>query len=62
MPAYLSSVTLSDRLRRWWNPGKWRDEHPEPSDGEGFDDTEQRLIERRSAQQQEHPPYTLGDR
>jgi len=29
-------MTLRDRIRRWWNPGKWRDEHPEVSDGEGF--------------------------
>jgi hypothetical protein len=29
-------VKLSDRVRRWWNPGKWRDAHPEVSDGEGF--------------------------
>ena len=27
---------LRDRIRRWWNPGKWRDEHPEVSGGEGF--------------------------
>jgi len=32
-------MKISDRLRRWWNPGKWADEHPETSeisDGEGF--------------------------
>lgn len=29
-------MKLSDQVRRWWNPGKWRDEHPEVSDGEGF--------------------------
>ena len=27
-------MTLRDRIRRWWNPGKWRDTHPEISDGE----------------------------
>jgi hypothetical protein len=28
-------MRLSDRIRRWWNPGQWRDDHPEgPSDGE----------------------------
>jgi hypothetical protein len=32
----VSEVTLRDRIRRWWNPGRWRDEHPEVSDGEGF--------------------------
>jgi hypothetical protein len=29
-------VPLSDRIERWWNPRKWRDEHPEYSAGEGF--------------------------
>jgi hypothetical protein len=27
-------VKLSDRVRRWWRPAKWRDEHPNDSDGE----------------------------
>jgi len=36
-------VKLSDRIRRWWSPAKWRDEHLEVSDREGFAlDTEQR--------------------
>lgn len=39
-------MKLSDRIRRWWNPGKWRDEHPEVSEGEDFFDAEQRLTER----------------
>jgi hypothetical protein len=39
-------VTLPDRIRRWWNPGKWRDEHLEISDGEGFAlSAEQRLAD-----------------
>jgi hypothetical protein len=29
-------MTLGDRLKRWWAPAKWRDEHPEISDGDGF--------------------------
>jgi hypothetical protein len=29
-------MTLSDRIKRWWAPAKWRDEHPEISDGDGF--------------------------
>jgi hypothetical protein len=33
---YASPVKLSDRIRRWWSPAKWRDEHPEVSEGEGF--------------------------
>ena len=36
-------MKLSDRIRRWWSPAKWRDEHPEVTDGEGFAlDAEQR--------------------
>jgi hypothetical protein len=59
-------VTLRDRIRRWWSPAKWRDEHPEVSDGEGFAlDAEQRLTDTvdtgdlvakaREAQLQERP-------
>lgn len=29
-------MQLRDRIRRWWSPAKWRDEHPEVSEGEGF--------------------------
>jgi len=37
-------MKLSDRIRHWWSPAKWRDEHPEVSGGEGFAlDAEQRL-------------------
>lgn len=44
MPAIVLPMKLSDRIRRWWSPAKWRDEHPEVSDGEGFAlDAEQRL-------------------
>ena len=36
-------MRLRDRIRRWWSPAKWRDEHPEISEGEGFaHDAEQR--------------------
>jgi hypothetical protein len=31
-------VKLSDRLRRWWNPAQWRDDHPAIGDGEGYKD------------------------
>ncbi|HKD93790.1 MAG TPA: hypothetical protein VKB43_03680 [Gaiellaceae bacterium] len=54
-------MTLRDRLRRWWNPGKWRDEHPEVSDGEGFYDAEQRLAERTVAESGEFSTYDPGD-
>jgi hypothetical protein len=37
-------MKLSDRIKRWWAPAKWRDEHPEISEGEGLAlDAEQRL-------------------
>jgi hypothetical protein len=26
-------VNFSDRIRRWWNPAKWKDEHPEVTEG-----------------------------
>jgi hypothetical protein len=33
-------MKLRDRIRRRWTPAKWRDEHPEISDGEGYALTE----------------------
>jgi hypothetical protein len=33
---YPRPVRLGDRIRRWWSPARWRDEHPEDSDGEGY--------------------------
>jgi hypothetical protein len=29
-------MKLSDRIKRWWSPAKWRDEHPEVSHGEEY--------------------------
>jgi hypothetical protein len=26
-------VNLSDRIKRWWNPAKWQDEHPVVTEG-----------------------------
>jgi hypothetical protein len=26
-------MNLSDRIKRWWNPAKWKDEHPEVTEG-----------------------------
>jgi hypothetical protein len=34
-------VNLSDRIKRWWSPAQWRDEHPEESDGEGYELSEE---------------------
>jgi hypothetical protein len=28
-------MRLADRIRRWWKPAQWRDEHPDENDGEG---------------------------
>jgi hypothetical protein len=28
-------MRLGDRIRRWWKPAQWRDDHPEESDGDG---------------------------
>ena len=42
----LPDMRLRDRIRRWWSPAKWRDEHPEISEGEGLpQDVEQRHAE-----------------
>jgi len=38
-------VKLSDRFRRWRNPAKWRDEHPEDSEGEGYALSEEQQLE-----------------
>jgi hypothetical protein len=26
-------MKLSDRIRRWWKPAEWRDEHPQVTEG-----------------------------
>jgi hypothetical protein len=26
-------MRLSDRIKRWWNPAEWRDEHPVVTEG-----------------------------
>ena len=26
-------MNLSDRIKRWWAPAKWKDEHPEVTEG-----------------------------
>jgi hypothetical protein len=41
-------MTLSDRIKRWWNPGKWQDEHPVVTEGgEGHPLTEEERAEDR---------------
>jgi hypothetical protein len=27
------TMTLRDRIRRWWNPAQWRDDHPLEAQG-----------------------------
>ena len=44
-------MKLSDRIRPWWAPATWRDEHPEISGGEGYALTE----EQRQAEDIAHP-------
>jgi hypothetical protein len=36
-------MRLADRIRRWWKPAKWRDEHPEEKDTEGKAFSEEQL-------------------
>ena len=38
-------MRLADRVRRWWKPAQWRDEHPEENDTEGkaLSDDQRRL-------------------
>ena len=26
-------MSLAGRIRRWWNPAEWRDEHPQETEG-----------------------------
>ena len=28
-------MKLSDRIKRWWAPAQWRDDHPEVTEGGG---------------------------
>ena len=39
-------MRLSDRIRRWWNPAQWKDEHPRATEGgEGHPLTERERAE-----------------
>lgn len=44
-------MNLSDRIKRWWSPAEWRDEHPEEGDGEGYAESE----EQQRAEGIQHP-------
>jgi hypothetical protein len=57
----MSRMKLGDRIIRWWSPAKWRDEHPEMSDGEGFAlDAEQRRTDTVEKGQILKPTDALG--
>jgi hypothetical protein len=34
-------MRLADRVRRWWKPAKWREEHPDEKNTEGEDLSEE---------------------
>jgi hypothetical protein len=38
-------MKLKERFQRWWSPAKWRDEHPEESDGEGYALSEEQQLD-----------------
>lgn len=60
-PPNLFDMGLRDRVRRWWSPAKWRDEHPEVSDGEGFAlPTEQRGTDTRGKETLTKPTDTTA--
>jgi hypothetical protein len=54
----LLRMGLSDRIQRWWKPAKWRDEHPEDSDGEGYALSEEQQIEEKYGEfhEEQAPP------
>lgn len=49
-------MKLSDRLRRWWSPAKWRDEHPEDSEGEGYALSEEQELQEKYGQDDDKLP------
>jgi hypothetical protein len=44
-------MQLRDRIKRWWAPAKWRDEHAELSDGEDHALTEDERLETQSGRE-----------
>jgi len=49
---------VSDRFQRWWSPAKWRDEHPEGSEGEGYALSEEQELDEKYGESPEErlPP------
>jgi hypothetical protein len=55
-------MNLSDRIRRWWSPAKWKDEHPEVGEGgEGHPLTEAERAEDRHLDGYVRAPETTTD-
>ena len=55
-------MNLSDRIKRWWNPGKWKDEHPVVTEGgEGHPLTEAERAEDRHIDSWTRAPETRTD-
>jgi hypothetical protein len=55
-------MKLSDRIRRWWSPAKWRDEHPEATEGgEGHPLSEEERAEDRRMTSDVRVPETKTD-
>jgi hypothetical protein len=55
-------VKLSDRIRRWWKPAEWQDEHPvETEGGEGHPLTEEERAEDRLITSEVRSPETKTD-
>ena len=55
-------MKVSDRIKRWWNPRKWQDEHPVVTEGgEGHPLTEQERSEDRRITSHIREPETSTD-
>ena len=55
-------MKLSDRIKRWWKPAEWKDEHPvETEGGEGHALTEEERAEDRRISSNVRIPETKTD-
>jgi hypothetical protein len=55
-------MKFSDRIRRWWNPAEWQDEHPvETAGGEGHPLSEEERVEDRRITGNVRFPETTTD-
>jgi hypothetical protein len=44
-------MKLRDRIRRWWNPAEWRDEHPQVTEGDDSSESDELEAERLSREE-----------